>query len=171
MTFSIELENSFGMNRRDIRVRRKSRGETLEEKRVSYPAYEFGAGEEESRTMGLSLGSVEQEEDYLEISVVEDEQQPNLGPCKIDLRSNVPFRFIQGGTESLTVMMVKHLEEGKTITSLKIPSGPPTWKLEIMRPPAQSSQEGYPESLSNSREGSFPDVRVGDDDPGGWGLI
>jgi hypothetical protein len=171
MAFSIEVGNKFDMNVRDIQVRRKSRGETLEEMRANYPASKSGAGEEAIRKVELFLGAMEGEEDYLEISVVEDKQQSDLGPCMIDLRSNVPFRFIPGGTESITVMMVKHLKEGKTITTLRIPSGPPTWKLEIMRPPAQSSQEGAPESLSNSHEGGMPDVTVNDDDPGGWGLI
>ena len=172
MTFSIEVENGFEMNPRDIQVRRKSRGETLEEHQVC-PLYE--GGKEEIRTVDLFLGAVDGEEDYLEISVVEDEQQPDLGPCKIDLRSNVPFRFIPRGTESLTVMMVTQVdqvEEGKTITSLKIPSGPPTWKLEIMRPPEPVSEEGYPESLSNSRDPvGNTNVTVGDDDPGGWDYI
>ena len=34
MTFSIEVENGFEMNPRDIQLRRKSRGETLEEHQV-----------------------------------------------------------------------------------------------------------------------------------------
>ena len=167
MTFSIKLENKFKTVPRDIQVRRKNRGKNLDEHQVSSPARDV---EKERTAVNFSLGAVDLAEDYLEISVVDDEQQQqhDLGPCKIDLRKNVPFRFIPGGTESITVKMVKHLEKGKTITSLKIPLGPPTWKLEIMRPPEPGSEEGDAEPGLIDREGSLPDVTVGDEEPGGW---
>jgi hypothetical protein len=161
MTFSIKLENKFKMVPRNIQVvRRNSWGEILDEHRVSCPEPETRDVDKESKPVIFSLGSVDQKEDYLEISVVEDEKQPDLGPCKIDLKKNVPFRFIPGETESITVMMVSRFEEeeGEIITSLKIPSGPPTWKLEIMSPPG----------LPRDGEGSTTNVKVGDDDPGGW---
>lgn len=165
MTFSIGLENRFGTSQRDIRVRRKSRKETLEEQRVSYPAYEYGEGEEEKSAASFSLGSMEGEEDYLEISV--GDEQADLGPCKIELPANVPFRFIPGGITSIAVFPPKNRG---AVTLLRIPSGPPTWKLEIMRPPEPASDEEDTESVLISRadEGSMPDVTVGDDQPGGW---
>jgi hypothetical protein len=162
MTHSIEVENRFEMNRRDIQVRRKSREETLEEQRVSCPAYEYGDVEEERRKVSFSLGPVEGEKDYLEISV--DNQQDELGPCRINIWSNGPVRFVPPGSASITVIPSEDVE---TYTSLRIPSGPPTWKLEIMRPPEQSSDEGDGVlGLIHRDEGSMINVTVGEDPPG-----
>jgi hypothetical protein len=163
MAFSIKVENKFAMARRDIQVRRKSWGKILEEQRVSCSASEYGAGEVESRPVKLSLGEVDGEEDYLEISV--DNQQDELGPCKIGIRSNGPVTFVPPGAASITVIPSEDVE---TNTSLRIPSGLPTWKLEIMRPPQSSSEEGDAvPGLIPRDEGSTTDVTVGDDEPGG----
>ena len=153
MTFSIEVENKFEMGQRDICVLRKSWEETLEEHRVSCPVYE--EGKEEKRAVALSLGTVEGQEDYLEISVGND--QVDLGPCRIDLPSHVPFTFIPAGTGSLTVIPSGN---GKR-TSLKIPAGLPAWKMEITRPSGPMSQ------IRGEDAGEGNNVTVGDDGPGG----
>ena len=147
MTFSIKVENKLEMAQRDIHVRRKSREGVLDEQRIRCPGY----------AESFSLGAVEGEDDYLEISV--DNQQDELGPCKIDITSNGPVRFVPPGAASINVIPSEDVE---TYTLLRIPSGPPTWKLEIMRPPA-------PESGLISREGSMTNVTVTEDDPGGEG--
>jgi len=159
MTCSIEVENNFEMNRGDILVRRKSFEGTMEEQRASFPAYEYGDRLEKRRKVDLSL---EGEQDYLEISV--DNQQQELGPCKIDIWSNGPVTFIPPETATVTVIPSEDVE---TITTVRIPSGPPTWKLEIMMPPTPGIQKGYPESISIPREGSQTNVTVGDEPPGG----
>lgn len=163
MTHIIKVENKFEMSRRDIRVRRKSFEGTLEEQRVSCPEYEYQNGEEERRKVSFSLGSVEGQEDYLEISV--DNQQEELGPCKIDIWSNGPVTFAPPGAASITVIPSEDVE---TNTSLRIPSGLPTWKLEIMMPSEPDSDEEDAESDLIDREGSQVNVKVGDDEPGGW---
>jgi hypothetical protein len=162
MAFTVKVENKFTMARRDIQVRRKSWGKILEEQRVSCPASEYGAGEQESKPVKLYLGEVDGEEDYLEISV--DKQQEELGPCKTEIRSNGPVTFIPPGEASITVIPSEDVE---THTALRIPSGPPTWKLEIMRP-LQTSSEGEDAvpGLIPRDEGSTIDVTVGDDPPG-----
>jgi hypothetical protein len=149
MTCSISVINTFEMSQKDIQVRRKCWGKTLEES----PAY--GYGEEERRQVNFSLGEVDGEEDYLEISV--DNQQDELGPCKIDIWSNGPVTFNPPAAASVTVIPSKDVETLETNTSLRIPSGLPTWKLEIMRP------------CEIPREGSQVNVTVGEDEPGGWG--
>ena len=159
MTHFIEVENKFEMTRGDILVRRKSYDGTREEQRVRFPA-DDGDRLEKRRKVNLSL---EGDQDYLEIIV--DNQRDELGPCKIDICSNGPVTFIPPAAASVTV---NPSEDVETITTLRIPSGPPTWKLDIMMPPTQSSQEGYPESISIPREGSQTNVTVGDDEPGGW---
>jgi len=164
-TLSIKVENNFEMARRDIQVRRKCWGKTLEEQRISYPAYEFGDVEEESRMVKLSLGEVDSEEDYVEISV--DNQQEELGPCKINIKSNGPVTFIPPAAASVTVILLEDEETFKTKTSLRIPSGLPTWKLEIMKPSEPGSDVGDTESDLISREGTQVNVTVGDDQPGG----
>lgn len=160
MTFLIEVENKLKMARRGIHVRRKSWKDTLEEHRVNCPVYK--KGKQERSATSLSLGAVAGEEDYLQISV---EHPPvNLGPCKIELPSDVPFRFIPGGKESITVNMdIPGVEKGKTVTSLKIPSGPPTWRLEIMRTP----EPGHGLIGRGDDSGGKINVTVSDDGPGG----
>jgi hypothetical protein len=155
MTFLVKVENQLTEARRDIHVLRKSREETLDEQRISCPAYEDGnvKGEEEKSLVGLHLGVADGEDDYVEISV--DDKQSNLGPCKIELSPVVPFRFIPGGTVSLTVIPP---EEGDTKTLLKIPSGLPTWKLEIMKPTRIVIPRGDDSGGTN--------VTVGDEPPG-----
>lgn len=154
MTFSIEVENKFEMSPRDIHIRRKSRETTMEEHMASCPGYVSGNIEEKRSIVSLPLGADAGEGDYLEISV--DNQQVNLGPCRIDIWSNVPFTFIPPGTAAISIIPS---EDGETNTSLKIPSGLPTWKLEIMRPisialPRDEDSEG------------MTNVTVGDDEPG-----
>jgi hypothetical protein len=147
MTFPIKVENKFEDARRDIHVRRKVWEEILEERTVNYP---FNGGVE---VVGLSLGEVDGEEEYLEISV--DNHQAELGPCKIDLGSNVPFTFIPAGIGSIKVTPPAN---GETVTSLSIPSGQPAWKLEVRGP------SGIPRG-----EDEITNVTVGDGDPGGGG--
>jgi len=96
---------------------------------------------------------VDGEEDYLEISV--DNQQEELGPCKIDINSIGPVTFIPPAAASVTVLPPIDVETLKTNTSLRIPSGLPTWKLEILMP------------VEIPREGSQINVTVGDPPPGG----
>ena len=159
MKFSVEVKNEFGMARRDLLVRRKSFEGTMEEQQVSGPTYEYGDGKEEGkgRMVKLSLGEVDGMEDYLEISV--DNQQEELGPCKIDIKSYVPVTFIPPAAASVTVFP---LEDVETKTTLKIPSGLPTWKLEIRRPSEPGSDE-------EDREGTQVNVIVGEEEPGGGG--
>jgi hypothetical protein len=156
MTFSIEVENKFEAARRDIHVLRKSWEETLETHRVSCPVY--GRGEEEKQAVALSLGTEPGQEDYLQISV--DNDQVDLGPCKIDLPANVPFTFIPAGTGSITVIPQAN---GSTGTSLRIPPGPPAWKLEIKKPSGENV------ARITESDPSEPNVTVGDDGPGGQG--
>jgi hypothetical protein len=141
MTHLIKVENKFEMSRGDILVCRKSFKGTVEEQRVSSSGYEYQIGEE----------------DYLEISV--DNQQEELGPCKIDIWSNGPVTFVPPEAASVTVIPSEDVE---TNTSLRIPSGPPTWKLEIMKPISDFISRGDP-------SGDKTNVTVGDDEPGGWG--
>ena len=159
MTCSFEVENRFEMNRGDILVRRKSFEGTMEEQRVRFPA-DDGDRLEKRRKVDLSL---EGEQDYLEISV--DNQQQELGPCKIDIWSNSPVIFIPPAAASVTVIPSEDVE---TNTSLRIPSGLPTWKLEIMIPPVTGSDEENAESDLRDREGSQTSVTLGDAPPGGW---
>lgn len=151
-TLLVMVENKFEMSPRAIYARRKIGEQALEEQRVSGSTYEYGDGEE-SRTVNLSLGEVDGEEDYLEISV--DNQQEEMGPCKIDIWSNGPVTFIPPAAASVTVIPSEDEETLETNTSLSIPSGLPTWKLAIMR------SCGFP------REGSQTNVKVGDAPPGG----
>jgi hypothetical protein len=147
MTFPIKVENKFEMARRDIHVRRKVWEEIKEEQTVNYPV---NGGVD---AVSLSLGEVDGEEDYLEISV--DNQQADLGPCKIDLPVNVPFTFIPAGIGSIEVTPPAN---GETVTSLRIPSGQPAWKLEVREP-----------SVIPREENGITNVTVGDDPPGGGG--
>jgi hypothetical protein len=168
MIYSIEVENKFEMSRRGLQVRRKSFEGTMEEQRISCPVYESGDVGEESRMVKFSIGKVEGEEDYLEISV--DNQQEELGPCKIDIWSNGPVTFIPPAAASVTVLPPKDVETLETNTTLRIPSGLPTWKLEIMSPPKQSrDEEDGVSGLIIRDEGSTTNVTVGDEPPGGWG--
>jgi hypothetical protein len=164
MSFTVKVNNEFAMARRDILVRRKSFEGTMEEQQVSGPTYKYGDEKEEGkgRTVKLSLGEVDGVEDYLEISV--DNQKEELGPCKIDIRSYVPVTFIPPAAASVTVIPPKDVETLETNTSLRIPSGLPTWKLEIRRPSELGSDEG-------DREGTQVNVRVSDDTPGEGGLV
>jgi hypothetical protein len=155
MTHFFKVENSFEMTRGDILVRRKSFEGTLEEQRAGCPSYEDGA--EQRRMVSLSFEPAAGEEDYLEISV--DHQQEELGPCKIDIWSNGPVTFIPPAAAVVTVLFPKDVETLETNTSLRIPSGLPTWKLEIMMP-AKTPRED---------EGSMTNVTVGDAPPGGLG--
>ena len=164
MTYSFKVENKFELAQRDIHVMRKNLEETLEEHRVNYPVY--GEGEEETQTVALSLGTVEELEDYLEIRV--DNDQVELGPCKIDLPAEVPFTFIPAGSGSVTVV-----PSSNGNTSLKIPSGLPTWKLAIMKPAelAEVTEQGLA-SMADApgimeSAPTEPNVSVGDDGPGG----
>jgi len=159
MKFSIKVENKFKMAQRNIYVRRKSREEILDGQRIRCPKSAYGDREEERRVVSFSLGAVDREEevDCLEISVAN--QQDELGPCKIDIKSNGPVTFAPPAAASITVIPSEDLE---TYTSLRIPSGLPTWKLEIMRPPAS-------ESGLIPRDGSMTNVTVTEDDPGGEG--
>ena len=167
MTHSVEVENKFEMSRGDILVRRKSFEGTIEEQRISCPVYGSGAEREESRMVKLSLGAVEGEDDYLEISV--DNQQEELGPCKIEICSTGPVTFIPPAAAVVTVLLPKDVETLETNTRLRIPSGLPTWKLEIMRPHQSISSEGDAVSGGIYRdEGSTTNVKVGDAPPGGW---
>lgn len=147
MSFPIKVENKFEMAQRDIHVRRKVWEEIKEEHTVNYPV------NGEVKMVDFSLGAEDGEEDYLEISV--DNQQADLGPCKIDLPVNVPFTFIPAGIGSIEVTP---LANGETVTSLRIPSGQPTWKLEVREP-----------SVIPREEGGITNVTVGDGDPGGGG--
>jgi hypothetical protein len=163
MTYSFKVENKFEMAQRDIHVIRKNLEETLEEHRLSCPVY--GEGEEETKAVALSLGTVEEQEDYLEISV--DNDQVELGPCKIDLPAEVPFTFIPAGSASITVVPA-----GNGSTSLKIPSGLPGWKLALMKPTQLAepmSREAGIENVPDIMESAptEPNVTVGDDGPGG----
>lgn len=153
MTHLIEVENKFEMSRPDILVRRKSFEGTMEEQRVSSPSYQYGS--EERRTVSFSLGSEEGENDYLEIIV--DNQQEELGPGKIDIWSNGPVTFIPPAAAVVTVLPAIDVETLETNTSLRIPSGLSTWKLEIMMP------------AEIPREGSQTNVTLGDAPPGGLG--
>jgi hypothetical protein len=157
MTFSIEVENKFEMTRREIQVRHKSLEEILEEQRIINPVVETGYGEEERRKVSFSLGSEGGEKDYLEISV--DNQKSDLGPCKIDIWSNISFSFIPPGTAKVTVIPS---EDGETNTSVKIPSGLSTWKFDIMR---------SIEQLCRGDDTGTANVTVGEDEPGGWDQI
>ncbi len=152
MTHFIEVKNNFEVTRGDILVRRKSLEGTREEQRANFPSYEVGA--EESKKVSFSLGEVAGEEDYLEISV--DNRQEELGPCKINISSIGPVTFIPPAGVSVTVIPPEDVENLGTNISLRVPSGLPTWKLEIMKP------------AESSREGSQTNVTVGDDEPGGW---
>jgi hypothetical protein len=147
MSFPIKVENKFEMARRDIHVRRKVWEEILEEHTVNYPV------NGEVKMVDISLGEMDGEEDYLEISV--DNRRADLGPCKIDLGSNVPFTFIPAGIGSIEVTPPAN---GETVTSLRIPSGQPAWKLEVRGP-----------SVIPREEGGITNVTVGDGDPGGGG--
>ena len=152
MTHFIEVKNNFKVTRGDILVRRKSLEGTMEEQRVSCPSFKDGA--EEREKVNFSLGAVAGEEDYLEISV--DNRLEELGPCKINISSIGPVTFIPPAGVSVTVIPSKDVEALETNISLKIPSGLPTWKLEIMKP------------AETPREGSQTNVTLGDDRPGDW---
>jgi hypothetical protein len=160
MTFSVEVENKFEMAQRDIHVRLKQWDETLEEHKVSYPVN----GGQERKTVNVDLGASNGGEDYLEICV--DNGQADLGPCNIDLPAHVPFTFLPEGTGSITVIPP---ENGTNITSLKIPSGLPAWKLEVMSPPEPVLPVGYQGMASKGDDGGANNVSVGDDEPGGGG--
>ena len=152
MTHLIEVKNNFEVTRGDILVRRKSLEGAMEEQRANFPSYEVGA--EGRKKVSFSLGAVEGEEDYLEISV--DNRQEELGPCRINISSIGPVTFIPPAGVSVTVIPPEDVENLETNISLRIPSGLPTWKLEIMKP------------AEFSREGSQTNVTVGDDKPGDW---
>ena len=152
MTHFIEVKNNFEVTRRDILVRRKSLEGTMEEQRASFPSYEVGA--EERKKVSFSLGAAAGEEDYLEISV--DNRQEELGPCRINISSIGPVTFIPPAGVSVTVIPPGDVENLETNISLRIPSGLPIWKLEIMKP------------AESSREGSQTNVTLGDDRPGDW---
>ena len=155
MAFTIEVENRFEMTRRDLQVRHKRLEETLAEQRVSCIPGESGDAVVENRWFNCSLGPVEGEQEYLEISV--DNREAELGPCRIGIWSDVPFTFIPPGTAAVSVFLSK---EGETDLSLKIPSGLPAWKLEIMRPTGPSSR---------ADDSGTVNVTVSDDEPGGLG--
>jgi hypothetical protein len=151
MTFSIEVENKFEMAQRDIHVLRKVWGDTKESHRVRDP------DGSRKRAVDLSLGAAPAEaDDYLEISV--DKEMREIGPCRIDLPAAIPFSFIPAGARSITVIPAV----GGGQTSLRIPEGPPGWKLQLMKP-----QEPLAQVMEEDSGNSNNNVTVGDDGPGG----
>jgi len=150
MEHLFEVRNKFEMNRGNLLVRRKRFDGNMEEQRVNCPSNKNE--KEASGVLSFSPGAVEGEEDYLEISV--DNQQEELGPCKIDIWSTGPVTFIPPAEASVTVLLPEDVETLETNTSLRIPSGLPTWKLKIMMPG------------EHPREGSQTNVTVGDAPPG-----
>lgn len=163
MSYQVRVENKFEVAGRHIHVRRKEWDDVLEEHRVSYPVYDAPPEEQVPNFSEFALGQAEEQADYLEISV--DNEVEELGPCRIMLPANTPFTFVPGGAGSITV---EPPQNGATVTAVRIPSGLPTWKLEIMQPvPPLEVQQMIP------REGDDPDdmnnVTVGEDEPGGGG--
>jgi hypothetical protein len=158
MTYSIEVENKFEMAQRDIHVSRKLWEESLDQRSLAYPVLESGIPLSR-QVIDFELGAVAGDEDYLEIRV--DDEQSELGPCKVDLPANVPFTFVPAGVGSITVVPP---ENGSNITSLKIPSSIPTWKLEVMRP-----MEPAAGRIPHRGESDANNVTIGDDEPGGDG--
>lgn len=164
MSYQINVENKFEVANRDIHVRRKEWDDVLEELRLSYPQSEV----QDTNRAEFALGQMETQGDYLEICV--DNEVEELGPCRIMLPANAPFTFVPGTIGSITVEPPKN---GSAVTAVKIPSGLPTWKLEIMQPSPQEVAHLPEVEQMISREGDDPDdmnnVTVGEDQPGGGG--
>lgn len=171
MTYLIEVENKFETAKRNITVRRRNWGESLEETTVSYPALK-GPGETFiPETAKMSLDSLIDAGEYLEISV----NDPNLemGPCRVELPPDAPFTFIANDPGCVTVLP----NDRETHTNvLRIPSGLPTWKLEIM-PPQNLYETGKETNIVETallqtpleEQQTINNVTVGDDEPGGGG--
>lgn len=158
MTLSIEVENKFGISQRDIHILRKVSEEIKERHRVNYP------GDEKKRAVRLSLEDVDDQgdyQDYLEISL--DNQQLDLGPCRVELTSNLSLTFFPTGIESLKVIPS---ENGKP-TTLRIPPGLPGWKLAIRSSGSRVAERNTGDE-TNSGPGGGDGVTIGDDGPGGW---
>lgn len=155
MTFSIEVENKFKISQRDIHIYRKNSRETKEVLRVGYP------GEVERGAVTLSLENDEGTNEHLEIRV--DNQQLNLGPCRIELPSDFTFTMFPGGVERLQVIP----SDNSNRTALRIPPGLPGWKLAIKPSRSMKVRQNIGEE-PGSGEGGGENVTVGDDGPGGW---
>jgi len=84
----------------------------------------------------------------------------DLDKCRIDLPDNRDFRFtfIPAGTENITVAPANS-------TALRIPPGPPTWKL-IIRNQEKSPEQQPISYVSRDLDTKDPtNVTVGDDPP------
>jgi hypothetical protein len=153
MTFSIKVENDFKRGRRGIIVYNSS------QKQDRIIPWKAGPEDVTKREFELSTGSGN-DDDYLVIAVAPG--GGDLKRCKINLPANVPFTFIPGGTERITIIPSS---DGKQNT-LRVPAGPPTWRLKIRSPlePVEPLLRQDP----GSGEGGGNNVTVGDDGPGGW---
>jgi hypothetical protein len=164
MTFRIGVENKFEISRRNLRVRRISleEEETLEEHSLDFPREEMLPGNNPARSFELEeTGGRE----VLELSMEDTETELDL-PCRIDLPQGIPFNILPGDVQFLSVI------PGVTGTTLKIPVGLPTWRVEIMSPLKPADEEvSEPGAvlLSGTRSGGDPNVSAGDDEPGGGG--
>jgi hypothetical protein len=145
MTFSIEVENKLETAQKGIIVRCKQLDEVIREEAVNFPE----PGQVQSVLMDLESDGGADE--YLEICI--DGQQEEMGGCKIAAPSDMPYTFFPGAAGSLSVTPP---EEGSNLMSLHIPSGLPTWKLELNQP------LDFPRGDPNN-------VTVGEDEPGGNG--
>lgn len=145
MTFSIQVENKLETAQKGVIVRSKQFDEVTREESLDYPV------NSQVQDVLMELESGENSEEYLEISI--DQPLEAMGGCKIDVPVNMPYTFLPGDTGSLTVIPP---ENGSTHMSLHIPSGLPTWKLELSQP------------LDVPR-GDPNNVTIGDDEPGGGG--
>jgi len=87
----------------------------------------------------------------------------NMGRCKIDLpdNSNFNFNFIPAGIENVTVA-------SSNSTALRIPPGPPVWKLRIVNAtdsPEQQSPQTINYAARDLDSKDPTNVTVGDDPP------
>ncbi len=152
MAYLINVENNFQMSKRKIRVRHQHWDETLNSHRLNFPGELDRLDSNEARTAAFSIGELDKEGEYLEISV--NRHQEELGPCRIHVPSGIPFSFIPGGKEQITTIP----SDNGNGTVIKIPAGLPTWKLKIMTP-------ALTDGLSKIMEGG-KNITVEDDGPG-----
>ena len=149
MTFSIDVENKFRKGRRGIIVYDSS-----EKQDWILPWKNNGQGTKLKKFM-LPADSGK-DDDYLNIAVAPGGGK--LGRSKIVLPANIPFTFIPGGIDSITI-----IPSGDRVY-IKIPEGPPTWQLKIMKP---SEPIGYLMGDDSTPPENSGNVTVGDDGPGG----
>ncbi|MCP5046933.1 MAG: hypothetical protein GY940_07155 [bacterium] len=167
MAFTINVANNLEVAGRDLMVFHQN-GDEPRERKLNFPGNGGpGGGVIE---FPFHLGKVPGKNDWLEIGVFDENN--DLEGCRIDLSPNLPFLLIPGETGEISAKILID----KYGTVIKIPGGPPTWKLKLLKPhePVESTLSMSKTSMATSESSKeLPDnghnVTVGDDGPGGNG--